>query len=139
MSRHSVPSHILSDNGSEFIAEQMQNWLVYAELDTLYIEPGAPWQNGYAKSFNSRFRDEFLEMNHFTTLIEAQQLAKRRQQYYNERRSHTSPDNRTPKEFSEHCLGGSVMKPRNSHNDWTKIWGDASNKSTGAYKNKTGK
>ena len=106
MARHGVPGHIRSDNGSEFIAEQMQKWLVHAEVNTLYIEPGAPWQNGYAESFNSRLRDEFLEMNYFSTLREAQQLAERWQEYYNEKRPHTSLDNRTPKEFAEHCLGG---------------------------------
>ena len=106
MACHGVPTHIRSDNGSEFIAEQMQEWLFHAEVNTLYIEPGAPWQNGYAESFNSRLRDEFLEMNYFSTLSEAQQLAKRRQEYYNEKRPHTSLGNRAPKEFAEHCLGG---------------------------------
>jgi len=106
MACHGVPSHIRSDNGSEFIAKQIQQWLIHAEVDTLYIEPGAPWQNGYAESFNSRFRDEFLEMNYFNTLCETQQLAKKWQEYYNEKRPHTSLGNRTPKEFAEHCLGG---------------------------------
>ena len=71
MARHGVPGHIRSDNGSEFIAKEMQKWLDEADVETLYIAPGAPWQNGYAESFNSRLRDEFLEMNYFHTLKEA--------------------------------------------------------------------
>lgn len=111
MARYGVPSHIRSDNGSEFIAEQMQKWLIHAEVDTLYIEPGAPWQNGYAESFNSRFRDEFLEMNYFSTLCEAQQMTKRWKDYYNEKRPHTSLGNRTPKEFVDYCLCGCSASP----------------------------
>ena len=105
MARHGVPAHIRSDNGSEFIAREMQQWLEKAEIETLYIEPGAPWQNGYAESFNSRLRDEFLEMNYFYTLNEAQQLATTWKEYYNEQRPHTSLGNRTPREFAEHCMG----------------------------------
>ena len=105
MVHRGVPGHIRSDNGSEFIAEQMQKWLAKAEVGTLYIAPGAPWQNGYAESFNSRLRDEFLEMNYFTSLREAQQLALAWKEHYNEARPHTSLGNRTPKEFAEDCMG----------------------------------
>ncbi|HOM47037.1 MAG TPA: transposase, partial [Candidatus Hydrogenedentes bacterium] len=66
---------------------------------------GAPWQNGYAESFNSRLRDEFLEMNYFTSLREAQQLTLTWKRYYNEARPHTSLGNRTPQEFAEDCMG----------------------------------
>ena len=104
MVRHGVPGHIRSDNGSEFIADQMQKWLEKAEAGTLYIAPGAPWQNGYAESFNSRLRDEFLEMNYFTFLREAQQPASTWKSHYNEARPHTSLGNRTPKEFAEDCM-----------------------------------
>jgi len=106
MAHHGVPGHIRSDNGSEFIAQQMQKWLEKAAVGTLYVAPGAPWQNGYAESFNSRLRDEFLEMNYFTSLKEAQQLAMTWKAHYNEARPHSSLGNRTPKEFAEHCLGG---------------------------------
>ena len=58
-----APKYIRSDNGSEFIAEQVRKWLAKLGVETMYIEPGAPWQNGYAEAFNSRLRDEFLEMN----------------------------------------------------------------------------
>ena len=102
---HGVPTHIRSDNGSEFIAQEMQKWLGKAGVKTLYIAPGAPWQNGYAESFNSRVRDEFLEMNYFHTLSEAQQLAAAWRNHYNQARPHTSLGNRTPREFAEHCMG----------------------------------
>jgi len=100
-----VPGYIRSDNGSEFIAGQMQTWLEKTKVGTLYIAPGAPWQNGYAESFNSRLRDEFLEMNYFTSLREAQQLTLTWKRYYNEARPHTSLGNRTPQEFAEDCMG----------------------------------
>jgi transposase InsO family protein len=105
MARHGVPAHIRSDNGSEFIAKEMQKWLEEADVKTLYIAPGAPWQNGYAESFNSRLRDEFLEMNYFYTVNEAKQLATAWKEHYNQERPHTSLGNRTPREFAEHCMG----------------------------------
>ncbi len=74
-------------------------------METLYVEAGAPWQNGYAESFNSRLRDEFLETNYFHTLREAQQLAAAWKEHYNTRRPHGSLGNRTPKEFAGHCMG----------------------------------
>lgn len=114
MPRHGVPTHIRSDNGSEFIAQEMQKWLEKADVKTLYIAPGAPWQNGYAESFNSRLRDEFLEMNYFHTLSEARQLAKTWRDHYNQARPHTSLGNRTPREFAEHCMGVSSASLRSA-------------------------
>lgn len=105
MARHGVPKHIRSDNGSEFIAREMKKWLTNLDVETMYIEPGAPWQNGYAESFNSRLRDEFLEMNYFHTLAEATQLTRAWKQHYNTKRPHTSLGNRTPEEFAAHCVG----------------------------------
>ena len=54
---------IRSDNGPEFIAKAVQDWIAQRGCKTLYIEPGSPWQNAYSDSFNSRFRDEFLNRN----------------------------------------------------------------------------
>lgn len=106
MARHGRPAYIRSDNGSEFIAGQMRHWLQEAEIETLYIQLGSPWQNGYAESFNSRLRDEFLEMNYFHTLKETKQLALAWQEHYNQAWPHTSLGNRPPREFDEHCMGG---------------------------------
>lgn len=66
-----APRHIRSDNGPEFIAKTIQLFLVQTEVNTLYIEPGAPWQNGDAESFNRRFRDEVLNHESFADLGEA--------------------------------------------------------------------
>jgi transposase InsO family protein len=57
---HGMPEHIRSDNGPEFVARNMRDWLGRIGVTTLYIEPGSPWENGYCESFNSKFRDELL-------------------------------------------------------------------------------
>jgi transposase InsO family protein len=95
-----APSHIRSDNGSEFIAREVQQWLADLGVDTLYIAPGAPWQNGFVESFNSRFRDEFLEMHYFNNLNEAEELAKGWKEYYNYQRPQAALGKRTPSEFA---------------------------------------
>ena len=101
VARYGVPAHIRSDNGSEFITREMQKWLEKADVETLYIEPGAPWENGYAESFNSRLRDEFLEMNYFHNLNEAKQLATAWKEYYSQGRPLTSLGNRTPRKLAD--------------------------------------
>src|SRR5581483_10448318 len=63
-----APAHIRSDNGPEFIAKAIRGWMAKAGLETLYIEPGAPWENGYAESFNSKVRDELLNAEEFASL-----------------------------------------------------------------------
>jgi len=98
-----APNYIRSDNGSEFIAATVRTWLNDIGVETMYIEPGAPWQNGYAESFNSRLRDEFLEMNYFTTVKEAQELARRWQEHHNTKRLHSSLNYQTPAEFARRC------------------------------------
>jgi len=69
-----VPQHIRSDNGPEFAAKAIGRWLAQVSVEALYIEPGSPWKNGYAESFNSRFRDEFLALEEFESLATARQL-----------------------------------------------------------------
>src|SRR5690606_7940658 len=59
MAERGLPKHIRSDNGTEFIAAAVSGWLKDVGIQTLYIAPGAPWQNGHAEAFNSRLRDEF--------------------------------------------------------------------------------
>ncbi len=66
-----VPSFIRSDNGSEFIAKAVKEWLSSNSVVTLYIEPGSPWKNGYTESFHSRFRYELLDTELFGNLHEA--------------------------------------------------------------------
>ncbi|MHB8870471.1 MAG: DDE-type integrase/transposase/recombinase [Thermoleophilia bacterium] len=63
-----VPGHIRVDNGPEFIALAIRTWLAKAGIATLFVEPGAPWENGYAESFHARLRDEFLDAEIFANL-----------------------------------------------------------------------
>ena len=69
-----VPEHIRSDNGPEFTAVAVRDWLKNVGARTLYIEPGSPWENGYCESFNGKFRDELLNREIFYTLKEVQIL-----------------------------------------------------------------
>jgi len=98
-----APGHIRSDNGPEFIARVIRAWLSGAGLETLYIEPGAPWENGYAESFNSKVRDELLDAEEFANLLEAQVLGKAWKQEYNHERPHSSLGYRSPAEFGASC------------------------------------
>ena len=94
-----APVPIRSDNGPEFIARVIRAWMSTAGVETLYIEPGAPWENGYAESFNSKVRDELLNAEEFANLLEAQVLGKEWKREYNEERPHSSLGYRTPAEF----------------------------------------
>ena len=85
-----VPRHIRSDNGPEFIAQAIRDFLGQTGVGTLYIEPGAPWQNAYVESFNSRFRAELLSQESFADLAEAKQVSGWWQSHYNHRRPHSS-------------------------------------------------
>jgi putative transposase len=81
-----VPSCLRSDNGPEFIAGPLRNWLSRARVTTLYIEPGSPWENGYAESFNARLRDELLNAEEFDSIRAAKALATGWRLEYNHRR-----------------------------------------------------
>jgi len=95
-----APGHLRSDNGSEMIARAMQAMLAAVGVETLYIEPGAPWENGYAESFNSKLRDEFLNAELFDNAKHAQAMAAAWKWAYNEDRPHSSLNYLTPAEFS---------------------------------------
>jgi putative transposase len=105
-----VPGHIRSDNGPEFIAMAMRQYLETAGASTLYIEPGAPWENGYAESFHGRLRDELLDRELFADVREAKALAARWQSDYNHHRPHSALKYMTPAAFAM-TLGGSAPKP----------------------------
>lgn len=94
-----APAHIRSDNGPEFIARAIRAWMASVGLETLYIDPGAPWENGYAESFNSKVRDELLNVEEFGSLVEAKVLAREWRQEYNHVRPHSSLGYRTPAEY----------------------------------------
>ena len=91
-----VPEHIRSDNGSEFTATAVRTWLQKVGVQTLFIEPGSPWENGYIESFNGKLRDELLNGEIFYTLTEAKVLVERWRQEYNTVRPHSSLGYRPP-------------------------------------------
>jgi putative transposase len=95
-----VPGHIRSDNGPEFVAVAIREWLAPLGIETLYIEPGSPWENGYAESFNSRLRDEFLGTEEFENLAAARKLTAAWREDYNHHRPHGSLGYVTPAEFA---------------------------------------
>jgi putative transposase len=91
-----VPEYIRSDNGSEFTARMIRNWLQDLGAKTLFIEPGSPWENGYIESFNGKLRDELLNREIFYTLQEAKILIERWRKEYNHVRPHSSLGYRPP-------------------------------------------
>ena len=94
--RRGVPEHIRSDNGPEFTAKAVRGWLGRVGVKTLFIEPGSPWENGYIESFNGKMRDELLNREIFTTLLEAKVLVERWRREYNRVRPHSSLGYRPP-------------------------------------------
>ncbi|TNF50610.1 MAG: IS3 family transposase [Deltaproteobacteria bacterium] len=91
-----VPEHVRSDNGSEFTAKIVREWLDRIGPQTLFIEPGSPWENGYNESFNGKLRDELLNGEIFYTLKEAQVLIEQWRRHYNTVRPHSSLGYRPP-------------------------------------------
>ncbi len=91
-----APRYLRSDNGPEFTARAVRKWLERVEVQTLYIEPGSPWENGYIESFNGRLRDEFLNGEIFDTVLEARVLCERWRCQYNTVRPHSSLGYRPP-------------------------------------------
>jgi putative transposase len=91
-----VPDYIRSDNGPEFTAKSVREWLSKVGVKTLFIEPGSPWENGYIESFNGKLRDELLNRESFDTLLEAKVLVERWRRHYNTRRPHSALGYRPP-------------------------------------------
>jgi len=91
-----VPGHIRSDNGPEFIAKAVQDWIAAVGSTTAYIEPGSPWENGYCESFNAKLRDELLNGEVFYTLKEAGVVIEQWRRHYNSIRPHSSLGYRPP-------------------------------------------
>jgi putative transposase len=107
-----VPRFIRSDNGPEFIAEAIKQWLKGNGVGTLYIEPGCPWENGYAESFQGRFRDELLDRELFYSVREAKVLAEDWRGEYNQHRPHSSLNYMTPAAFAATCIPSVSATPR---------------------------
>lgn len=95
-----APAYLRSDNGPEFVARAVKEWLASEQVATLYIEPGSPWENAYVESFNSRLRDELLDREVFDSVAEARVLAEQYRREHNERRPHSALGYQTPREFA---------------------------------------
>ncbi len=106
-----VPEHTRSDNGPEFIATAIRSWLARLGVQTQYIEPGSPWENGYAESLHSRLLDEFLVVELFESVAHARASAAAWQEDYNNYRPHSSLCGLPPAEFARRCAASVPAAP----------------------------
>jgi putative transposase len=106
-----VPGCIRSDNGPEFISDAIKSWFIESSVETLYIEPGCPWQNGYIESFHSRFRTELLNRELFHSVKEAKVLVEAWRLEYNNHRPHSGLADMTPAEFATGCIASVPASP----------------------------
>ena len=98
--QHGAPGYLRSDNGSEFIAKIVQQWLKEQHIKTIYIEPGSPWQNGFVESFHGKFRDECLNREQLWTLTEARVVIGDYRGEYNQLRPHSKLGYKSPAVFA---------------------------------------
>ena len=99
VSVHGAPRYLRSDNGPEFVSGALLRWMIKEGIDTAFIDPGKPWQNGTNESFNGRFRDECLGMEWFRSRTEARAVIETWRKHYNNVRPHSSLGGLTPSEF----------------------------------------
>ena len=115
---YGAPKQIRSDNGPEFISKSLQSWVSKLDVGTLYVEPGSPWENGYAESFHSRLRDELLRVTEFENLSHARGCGSAWREDYNEYRPHSSLGGLSPSEFARRCAAsGPAAPPLQQHSD----------------------
>jgi transposase InsO family protein len=98
-----APQHLRIDNGPELIAWALRDWCRLAGTTTRHIEPGSPWENPFIESFNGRARDEFLNIEEFGSLLEAQALVEAWRVEYNTYRPHSALGGLTPTEYADRC------------------------------------
>lgn len=107
-----APEHLRMDNGPEMTAHALKDWCESAGTQTVYIDPGSPWQNPYVESFHSRVRDELLDIEEFSCLAEARVLTEDWREDYNHRRPHSSLGMLTPAAFAAgHGITPAVLGP----------------------------
>ena len=106
VSVHGAPRYLRSDNGPEFVATAILRWLQAAGIETAFIDPGKPWQNGTDESFNGKFRNECLTVEWFRNRVEATVAIEQWRRHYNEERPHMSLGDLTPAEFKIKIKGG---------------------------------
>jgi putative transposase len=111
VSVHGAPRYLRSDNGPEFVATAILRWLDAAHIETAFIDPGKPWQNGTDESFNGKFRNECLTLEWFRNRVEAKVGIEQWRRHYNEERPHMSLGDQTPAEFKAQ-LERPVTPPR---------------------------
>ena len=104
VSVHGAPRYLRSDNGPEFIARAIVHWLHSANIETAFIDPGKPWQNGSNESFNGKFRDECLNEHWFLTMAQARRIIEAWRIEYNTEQPHSSLGDLTPEEFAANNL-----------------------------------
>lgn len=101
IAQHGAPQYLRSDNGPEFIAKAVQEWLAQKQIKTIYIDPGSPWQNGFVESFHGRFRDECLNREQLWTLSEARVVIEDFRHRYNHFRPHSKLSYQSPAEYAQ--------------------------------------
>ena len=116
VSVYGAPRYLRSDNGPEFVARAILQWLRTAQIETAFIDPGKPWQNGADESFNGKFRDQHLSLQWFRNRADAKVSIEEWRRHYNEVRPHSSLGYRTPAEFKATLAatitaGGSAAAP----------------------------
>ena len=104
VSVHGAPQYLRSDNGPEFVATAILRWVLAAQIETAFIDPGKPWQNGTDESFNGKFRDQYLSLNWFRNRVEAKVGIEQWRRHYNEVRPHSSLGYLTPLAFKAACV-----------------------------------
>ena len=100
IAKSGCPEHIRSDNGPEFIAYAIEDWMKRCGIQSLYIKPGSPWEQAYIESFHDKLRDECLNREVFGTLQEAKVILNQWRRQYNEERPHSALNYRTPREVA---------------------------------------
>ena len=116
--RYGLPEHLRSDNGPEFIAYAIRDWMANNDIKTIYIKPGAPWEQPFIESFHDKLRDECLNREIFGSLLEARILIEQWRIEYNQRRPHSSLGYLTPAEFAEQQKFQTMQPRRHKDNRW---------------------
>lgn len=106
-----MPKFIRSDNGPEFVADAVKKWLGKRQVETLYIAPGSPWQNGFIESFNGKLRDEVLNRELFHSVKEAKVIVESWRLEYNNHRPHSGLGYMTPAAFAATCIASASATP----------------------------